>query len=139
MTKDNYNTTKRCFSHLSDTQRGELEILAKEGTYTQRQMAKELGVDQSTISRELKRGKTQQMNSDRTYYNVYLADAGSRVYQNHAQRNTLNILVPFLKSSLKQLLRRMTSHESIVSTHSFTHIVERILMNVYRVQKLFIR
>lgn len=100
---------------------------------------KELGVDQSTISRELKRGKTQQMNSDRTYYNVYLADAGSRVYQNHAQRNTLNILVPFLKSSLKQLLRRMTSHESIVSTHSFTHIVERILMNVYRVQKLFIR
>ena len=45
---------------------GELEILAKEGTYTQRQMAKELGVDQSTISREWKRGKTQQMNSDRT-------------------------------------------------------------------------
>lgn len=41
----------------------------------------------------------------------------------HAQRITLNILVPFLKSSLKQLLRRMTSHESIVSTHSFTHIV----------------
>ena len=122
---------------------GELEILAKEGTYTQRQMAKELGVDQSTISREWKRGKTQQMNSDRTYYNVYLADAGSRVYQEN-RKNSLakdhsKYSSTFLKSSLKQLLRRMTSHESIVSTHSFTHIVERILMNVYRVQKLFIR
>lgn len=52
MTKDNCNTTKRSFLHLSDTQRGKLEVLAKEGTYTQRQMAKELGVDQSTISRE---------------------------------------------------------------------------------------
>lgn len=61
MTKDNYNTTKRSFSHLSDTQRGELEILAKEGNYTQAQMAKELGVSQLTISRELKRGRTQQI------------------------------------------------------------------------------
>ena len=67
------------------------------------------------------------MNSDRTYYNVYLADAGSRVYQEN-RKNSLakdhsKYSSTFLKSSLKQLLRRMTSHESIVSTHSFTHIV----------------
>jgi len=64
MTNSNYNTTKRAFSHLSDTQGGKLDILAKEGRYTQAQMAKLIGVNQSTISRELKRGRTRQMNSE---------------------------------------------------------------------------
>src|SRR5690625_3507004 len=106
-------------------------------------MAKELGVDQSTISRELKRGKTQQMNSNRAFYHVYLADAGSRVInkteKTHALKITQNTPALFLKSSLKQSLRQMISHESIVSTHSFTRTVEHILMNVYRAQKQFIR
>ena len=67
------------------------------------------------------------MNSDRTIILstqlMLVCVFIKKTEKTHAQRITLNILVPFLKSSLKQLLRRMTSHESIVSTHSFTHIV----------------
>lgn len=67
------------------------------------------------------------MNSDRTIILstqlMLVCVFIKKTEKTHSQRITLNILVPFLKSSLKQLLRRMTSHESIVSTHSFTHIV----------------
>ena len=38
--------------------------MEREGRYTQAQMAKIIGVNQSTISRELKRGRTRQMNSE---------------------------------------------------------------------------
>lgn len=41
----------------------------------------ELGVSQSNISWELKRGNTRQMTSERTYYDCYLANAGARVYE----------------------------------------------------------
>lgn len=79
MTKINHNTIKRTFKHLSDIQRGRLEEMAKSGC-SQTQIAKVLGVNQSTISRELKRGRTKQMKSKGKYYEVYLADAGSREY-----------------------------------------------------------
>lgn len=46
---------------MNDIQRGRLEKMSKTDELTQAQMAKEFGVSQSTISRELKRGKTVQM------------------------------------------------------------------------------
>lgn len=81
MTNSNCTTAKSNFKHLSDIQRGRLEEMARKGGYTQTEMAKELGINQSTISRELKRGRTQQMATDRSYYDKYLADAGARIYQ----------------------------------------------------------
>ncbi|MDQ0216515.1 IS30 family transposase [Oikeobacillus pervagus] len=78
---NNHFTTKRTFKHLSDIQRGGLEEMAKNGHLTQAQMAEKLQVSQSAISRELKRGRTCQMKTNRTYYDCYLADAGARVYR----------------------------------------------------------
>lgn len=135
MTKDNYNTTKRSFSHLSDTQRGKLEILAKEGTYTQGQMAKELGVDQSTISRELKRGKTQQMNSNRAFYHVYLADAGSRVYQENRENSRAKDHSKYSSTFFEELAKaiittddqpRIHSVDTFVHTYRRAHPDERV-------------
>ncbi|WP_084600291.1 IS30 family transposase [Pontibacillus litoralis] len=85
MTETNCTTTKRTFKHLTDIQRGRLEEMSKSGNYTQAEMGKELNVSQSTISRELKRGRTRQMASNHTYYDRYLADAGTRVYQGNRQ------------------------------------------------------
>lgn len=85
MTQTNCNTAKRTFKHLTDIQRGRLEEMDKNGVYTQAQMAEELGVNQSTISRELKRGRTRQMSYNHTYYDCYLADAGARVYHENRQ------------------------------------------------------
>ena len=78
MNNTNFTTTERSFKHLTDIHRGRLEEMARQGTYTQAEMAQELDVSQSTISRELKRGRTRQMGSNRTYYDRYLADAGAR-------------------------------------------------------------
>ncbi len=51
-------------------------------------MAEALGINQSTISRELRRGAKQQITSQRKYYPVYLKDVGARQYQeNHAYSN----------------------------------------------------
>ena len=48
---------KKHFFHLCLKQRYEIERMTKEG-YTQTNIAKALGVDQSTISRELARNKS---------------------------------------------------------------------------------
>lgn len=80
MTNTNCTTAKRRFKHLTDIQRGRLEELTRQGIHTQAEMAEMIGVSQSTISRELKRGRVRQMKSNHTYYHCYLADAGARVY-----------------------------------------------------------
>lgn len=55
MNKNHSTTVKRTIKHLSDTERGRLEDMVKSGQYTKKAMAESLGVNQSTISRELKR------------------------------------------------------------------------------------
>lgn len=85
MANSNCNITRARFKHLNDIQRGRLEEMSKAKVFTQTQMAKELGVNQSTISRELKRGRTSQMTTDRTFYTRYLADAGARVYKENRE------------------------------------------------------
>lgn len=118
MTNSNYNTTKRAFSHLSDTQRGKLEILAKEGRYTQAQMAKIIGVNQSTISRELKRGRTRQMNSERTFYHVYLADVGVRVYHENRKHSRPKDHQKYSKTFFKELEKAIVTNDKQPRIHS---------------------
>ena len=81
MTKNNCITENRSFKHLTDIQRGKLEQMVKSGTYTQAEMACELGVSQPTVSRELKRGRTRQLDYQRNYYEQYIATSGARVYK----------------------------------------------------------
>lgn len=52
---------------------------------TQVEKAKKLGVSQSTISRELKSGRTNQIVSNRTYYSLNLADARERICQENRE------------------------------------------------------
>src|SRR5690625_2358904 len=110
MTQSNCTTTKRSFAHLTDTQRGRLEEMAKQDIYTQEQMAKELGVNQSTISRELKRGRTRQMAYDRTYYDCYLADAGARVYQENRLLSRAKDHHKYSKGFLDELQKAIISN-----------------------------
>lgn len=99
MTITNCTTANRSFKHLTDIQRGRLEEMAKSGDYTQAEMAKEPSVSQSTISRELKRGKTRQMAYDHTYYDCYLADAGVRIYHKTDNFPGQKIIINIRKSS----------------------------------------
>lgn len=86
MTQCNHTTNQRTFKHLSAIQRGKLFQMVQEKKYTQTQMAQMLGVNQSTISRELKRGRVQQRNTNLEYYTVYLPDYAQIRYQQNRQK-----------------------------------------------------
>jgi|SRR5690625_524877 len=117
MTDSNYTTAKRTFKHLTDIQRGRLE-----------EMAKELSLNQSTISRELKRGRTRQMASNRTYYDCYLADAGARVYHENRQHSRARDQDKYSEDFLKKLPKAIVSTKQEPREHSvdtFVHTYRR--------------
>ncbi len=56
--------------------------MAKIGTYKQAEMARESGVSQPTVSREMKRGTTRQIDYQAQFLSEqYLAASGARVYK----------------------------------------------------------
>lgn len=128
MTTINCTTPKRSFTHLTDIQRGRLEEMAKQNIYTQEQMAKKIGVSQSTISRELRRGRTRQMAYDQTYYDCYLADAGARVYQENRQFSRAKDHRKYSQRFLKELPKAIVSTKGNPRIHSvdtFVHTYRR--------------
>jgi len=134
MTNNNYTTENRRFKHLSDFQRGKLEQMAKSGTYTQAKMASELGVSQSTVSRELRRGRTRQLDSQRNYYELYIAESGARVYkenrENSHAKNHHKYSAAFLAALSEKLAPknglRLHSVDTFVHTYKKSHPKERV-------------
>jgi len=101
-----------------------LEILAKEGTYTQEKMAEELGFSQSTVSRELRRGRTRQMNTNRTFYDTYLADAGARIYRENRRNSRAKDPRKYSSNffaGLAQAIRSTDDNPRIHSVDTFVH------------------
>ena len=68
----NYTTNRRHFKQLNIKNRIEIETLLKQG-FSQSQVAKHIGVNRSTISREIKRGSVTTLNSHLEYSNNYEA------------------------------------------------------------------
>lgn len=135
MTYKQSNTKRRTAKHLSDIQRGRLEELAKEGKLNQTQMAKELGVDQSTVSRELRRGKVRQMAYARSYYDCYSAEAGSRVYQENREQSHAKDFHKYSEEFFKELPKailstkknpRKQSVDTFVHTYRKDHPNEKV-------------
>lgn len=127
MTNTNNTTTKRTFKHLNDILRGRIEELAKSG-YTQVQIAKEIGVNQSTISRELRRGRTIQMKYNRTYHELYLADAGSRIYKENRQFSHAKDYSKYSKNFFIELqiaLKSTKNHPRIHSVDTFVYTYKK--------------
>jgi len=134
MTQNHSTTVKRTFKHLSDIERGRLEEMAKSGQYTQKAMAKALGVNQSTISRELKRGKTTQINSQRKHYVTYYADVGARIYKEHRQNCRSKGIETYDATFFSQLTDALKSTKDkprIHSVDSFTVTYRRKHSNAH--------
>ncbi|MDF0728511.1 IS30 family transposase [Cytobacillus sp. S13-E01] len=123
MNNTNFTTTERSFKHLTDIHRGRLEEMARQGTYTQAEMAQELNVSQSTISRELKRGRTRQMASNRTYYDRYLADSGARVYHENRQSCHAKDFHKYSEGFFKELPKAIISTKKQPREHSIDTFV----------------
>lgn len=134
MTNSNCIIENRTFTHLTDIQRGKLEQMAKIGTYKQAEMARELGVSQSTVSRELKRGRTRQLDYQHNYYEQYIAASGARVYkenrENSHARNHHKYSEAFLAALPENLAPmkglRIHSVDTFVHSYRKSHPDERV-------------
>jgi len=89
--KDN-SREKREFQHLCLSERGAIKVLTKEG-YGISEIARKIGRNKSTVSRELKRGTTTQKNSDLSERKEYFPETGEAVYKKNRtrSRNALKI------------------------------------------------
>ncbi|KAA9291112.1 IS30 family transposase [Aerococcus urinae] len=120
------NTKPRSYAHLSAEKRGIIQAMHREGN-KQKEIANAIGVNQSTISRELKRGKTRQMTYDHQYVDVYLAETGSRVYKenrlNSKARGALFGKSTFIKAFEEALLT--PKKDRVFSVDTFIHKYRR--------------
>lgn len=127
MTKDNFTTKKREYKHLSDVQRGKLEEMARLGTYTQKEMGLRLGVNQSTISRELRRGRTRQMDYKHQYYDCYTGDSGARVYKENRLHSKSKGIEKYSARFFDELVAalKVKKIERIFSVDTFVHFYKK--------------
>ncbi|MDK8233866.1 IS30 family transposase [Aerococcus christensenii] len=95
--------------------------------HKQKEIAVAIAVNQSTISRELKRGKTRQMTYDHQYVDAYLAETGSRVYKenrsNSKAKGALFGKSTFIKAFEEVLLTH--KKDRVFSVDTFTHKYRR--------------
>lgn len=80
MTHSHSNTEKRNYTHLTEIERGQIAAYREQGM-SLREIGEKIGCDRSTISRELKRGTVEQIDTNRKPYKKYFPDAGARVYE----------------------------------------------------------
>ncbi|QQK74526.1 IS30 family transposase [Salicibibacter cibarius] len=117
MANTDSNTTRRTFSHLSETERGEFSAYLTMGL-SLRAIAKKMDRHVSTLSREKKRGTVQQMDTNRISYKKYYPDAGARVYEAHRQNSGCPSVRPkasaFLAFAEKKILKDKWSPDVLV-------------------------
>ncbi|MBZ2154645.1 helix-turn-helix domain-containing protein, partial [Streptococcus australis] len=73
----NYSTTNQSYKHLSEAERGKIEVYLCLGIKPA-EIARRLGRNRSTITREINRGsvkQVKQINNKKVYYQHYYADA----------------------------------------------------------------
>ena len=92
MVKEDDTPKQRTFQHLSMSERGEIKALVREGNSVS-DIARKTGRNKSTISREIKRGRVRQLDSELKERYEYFAETGGAVYdKNRAKsRNAVKI------------------------------------------------
>ena len=79
MEYNNTTTNSRKNKHLSDFERGQIELLYNKG-YSPYRIAKELGRAANTIRNELERGTVSQIKNEKMVQ-IYYPDTGKNVYE----------------------------------------------------------
>lgn len=119
MTHIHSNTKKRKYTHLTDIERGQIAAyIEQELSY--REIAEKMGRDVSTISREVKRGSVQQMDTSHQSYTKYFPDVGARVYEknrrNCGSHSTIMEAWDFLKFADDKILTEKWSPDAAVGS-----------------------
>jgi IS30 family transposase len=85
MSQTDCSTKEFNSKHLTEIQRGQIEVLLKE-KMKQKEIANLINKSKSCISREIKRNKVQQLNSGLEKKEFYFADAAQRQYKERREK-----------------------------------------------------
>lgn len=118
-----YSTTKQSYRHLSEAERGKIEAYLSE-SLKPAEIARRLGRNRSTISRELKRGtvkQVKQVNAKKIYFRQYFADRAQNRYTESRKGSYYLKLKKVSKSFLTAFTEAMTAKPRIHSVDTFIH------------------
>ena len=108
MAHSQHTTIPREFKHLTLDQRGMIAAYHDTGL-SSREIGEKVGCDHTTVSRELRRGRVLQRNSNLTERCEYFPDAGQKAARNIITRNILisvNSLASMIFNPLADILPR---------------------------------
>ena len=128
----NYSTTNQSYKHLSEAERGEIEAYLSVGLKPA-EIARRLGRNRSTITREINRGSITQVkkvNGQKVYYQHYYADAAHNRYR-HAREASYYLKLDsvsddFLRAFTEAMREKPRVHsvDTFVHTYRLQHVDE---------------
>ena len=128
----NYSTTNQSYKHLSEAERGEIEAYLSVGLKPA-EIARRLGRNRSTITREINRGSITQVkkvNGQKVYYQHYYADAAHNRYR-HAREASYYLKLDsvsddFLRAFTEAMREKPRVHsvDTFVQTYRLQHVDE---------------
>lgn len=131
MSKKNNTTKVQKYQALTENERGIIYGMKIKGA-TQQEIAEELGRNQSTICRELKRGSVEQLDTQRRKYIKYFADSGQRVCEENKEKrkfSTIEKYTKFIDAFEKEMLKskyRVHSIDTFVNEYKKKNPNEKV-------------
>src|SRR5690625_5258490 len=107
MTQTYSNTKRRKFTHLTEIERGQIAAYLDEDLFMN-EIGRRVGRNVSTISREIRRGTVEQIDTNRKPYKRYFPDVGARVYEENR--------------------KNCRAHETVMKAWEFTSFVEEKIL-----------
>ena len=119
----NYSTTNQSYKHLSEAERGEIEAYLSVGLKPA-EIARRLGRNRSTITREINRGSITQVkkvNGQKVYYQHYYADAAHNRYRHAREASYYLKLGSVSDDFLRAFTEAMREKPRVHSVDTFVH------------------
>lgn len=115
------NITAVHYQQLQASERGKIETLYNQGNSI-RSIAASVHRNPSTISREIRRGTTTQIDSQgHKLYRAYFAETGEAVYRKHRKNSIYCGLFSKCEFFFEQLVQELKRHTRIFSVDTFVH------------------
>lgn len=119
----NYSTTNQSYKHLSEAERGEIEAYLSVGLKPA-EIARRLGRNRSTITREINRGSITQLkkvNGQKVYYQHYYADAAHNRYRDARETSYYLKLDRVSNDFMTKFIEAMREKPRVHSVDTFVH------------------
>lgn len=117
MTQVHSSTKSRTFTHLTEIERGQIAAYLEEGLSIRR-IAKRMGRNASTISREKQRGSVKQMDTQCKTHIKYFPEAGLRIYTGNRKKCVFEPKIvkaaAFIRFAEEKILKEKWSPDIVV-------------------------